>query len=147
MCDFSEGFKLCSCDGEKIRFRKKAQYSIENGKPFKPRSKKEADIPVQFIWRLFRLKSPNTDSVLGLYKLPAEDIGHGLNAEWIVLNLNEKNCFDFDYTPEEGDNLFIQTNETGSPYISFVFTKNQWTIEHYDPFNWNTEHIRDGLIK
>ena len=79
--------------------------------------------------------------------LPAGDIGNGLDAEWIALNLNLENCFDFDYTPEEGDNLFIQTNEIASAYISFIFKNDQWIIDVYDPFTWNTKHIVDGIIK
>jgi transposase-like protein len=35
----------------------------------------------------------------GLYVLPAADIGKGLTGEWVLLNLNDRNCFDVDYAP------------------------------------------------
>lgn len=77
---------------------------------------------------------------------PEDDLGNGLNAEWVALNLNVENCFDFDYTPSEGDNLFITQNIELSPYISFIFKKGEWIIDHYYPFTEIIEHILQGKI-
>ena len=147
MCDFTKGIKLCSCENETIKFREQEFYKMVKNEHVKIPNKKNENIPIIFIWRLFKLKSKNDNNEIGRYMLPSGDIGNGLDAEWIALNLNLENCFDFDYTPEEGDNLFIQTNEIASAYISFIFTNNQWIIEHYDPFTWYTKHIKDGIIK
>lgn len=84
--------------------------------------------------------------MLGRYLFPSDNIGNGLNAEWIALNLNVENCFDFDYTPCEGDNLFITQNVELAPYISFIFRKGEWTIEHYDPFTNRIEVIDEGKV-
>jgi hypothetical protein len=147
MCDFTKGIKLCSCENETIKFREQEFYKMVKNEYVKIPNKKNENIPIIFIWRLFKLKSKNNNNEIGRYMLPAGDIGNGLDAEWIALNLNLENCFDFDYTPEEGDNLFIQTNEIASAYISFIFKNDQWIIDVYDPFTWNTKHIVDGIIK
>lgn len=147
MCDFTKGIKLCSCENGTIKFREQEFYKMVKNELVKIPNKKNENIPIIFIWRLFKFKSKNNSNEIGRYMLPSNDIGNGLDAEWIALNLNLENCFDFDYTPDEGDNLFIQTNEEASAYISFIFTNNQWTIEHYDPFTWDIKHIKDGIIK
>lgn len=147
MCDFTKGIKLCTCEKESILFREEEFYKEVKGEFIKVPNKKNENIPLLFIWRLFSLTSKNKDNEMGRYMLPSENIGNGLDAKWIALNLNLENCFDFDYTPDEGDNLFILTNEIGSAYISFIFTNKQWTIEHYDPFAWDTKHIKDGVLK
>jgi hypothetical protein len=53
--------------------------------------------------------------------LPGNSIGNGLDAKWIALNLNSENCFDFDYTPQEGDNLFIRQKCNLRPVYLFYF--------------------------
>ncbi|WP_298115105.1 hypothetical protein [Flavobacterium sp.] len=147
MCDFTKGIKLCSCENETIKFREQEFYKMLEGELVKIPNKKNENVPIIFIWRLFKLKSKNNNYEIGRYMLPVNDIGNGLDAEWIALNLNSENCFDFDYTPDEGDNLFIQTNEIASAYISFIFRNGQWKIDHYSPFSWDIRHVKDGQIK
>lgn len=147
MCDFSKGLKLCSCGNEKIKFRKQEYYRKVNDQLVKVPKKENENIPLVYIWQLFKYAGPVNDGMMGLYELPKNDIGNGLNAEWIALNLNILDCFDFDYEPGEGDNLFITQNEYGSPYISFIFKSGKWIIDHYYVFGHDVEHVRDGLVK
>jgi len=135
MCDFSKGIKLCSCDGEQIELRGSGG------------SKPDQEIPLIYIWRLYRLIQKTHPRMLGKFMTPSNDIGEGLNAEWIAQKLNEENCFDFNYQPGEGDYLKIQRNEIGSPFISFAFKKGKWQVEHYSPFKTITKHLQDGLLK
>ncbi len=148
MCDFNNGIKLCTCDGLKIKHRKQDLYRKVKGELVKIPNKKNDDIPLIYIWHLYKyIGKDEVNMMLGQYIFPSNDIGNGLNAEWIALNLNIENCFDFDYTPNEGDNLIIRQNVEMSPYISFIFKNGEWIIEHYDPFSEITEHILDGKIK
>lgn len=133
MCDFNLGFKLCSCGDEKIRYREADRYHKVKGELVKIPNKKNDDIPIIYIWHLARYIGAQKNFMLGRYLFPVEDIGKGLNAEWILLNLNVDNCFDFDYIPNEGDNLTLTTNVVLSPYVSFIFKNGEWTAEHYDP--------------
>lgn len=148
MCDFSNGLKLCSCDSDQIRFREPEKFRIKRGKRVPIKSKVNEETPLIYIWRLFRKITVDKEWLeMGQYLMPSYDIGKSLNADWIALNLNVENCFDFDYTPTEGDNLFIQRNEMMAPYISFIYTKGEWQIDHYDPFEVDVELLKEGIIK
>lgn len=146
MCNFSNGFKLCSCANETIKFREQEFYKKVGDELVKITNKKNGEIPLIHVWQLFRFKGENNTPETGRYMLPADNIGNGLDAEWIVLNLNDKNCFDFDYKPVEGDNLFIRENIKMGPYLSFIYTQEQWTIEHYSPFSYLTESFGEGKL-
>lgn len=147
MCDFTNGIKFCTCEKNEIKFRYGESYKKVKGELVKINDKRNDGIPLIYIWRLYRYMGKKKDFLeLGRYMLPKNDIGNGLNAEWIALNLNVENCFDFDYVPIEGDNLFIQTNEILAPYISFIYKNKEWICDHYDPFSEYTEHIQDGKL-
>lgn len=146
MCDFSKGFKLCTCAAGEIKFRTQEFYKIVKGRKVAVRDKKNEAIPLIYIWRLFTYKGESKSIEMGRYMVPADDIGQGLDAEWIALNLNHGNCFDFDYTPKEGDNLFITQNQIMAPYISFIYTKAKWVTDHYDPFITDTSLTLTGKV-
>lgn len=147
MCDFSKGFKLCSCNGENIKYREQEFYRKVKGELVKIPNKKNDKIPLIYIWRLFRyIGEDEKNSMIGIYKLPTDNIGNGLDEDWIALNLNVENCFDFDYTPNEGDNIYITQNYPFAPYISFIFKNNEWIVEHYDPFSKITKYLEEGTV-
>ncbi|MPT36503.1 MAG: hypothetical protein E2604_15790 [Flavobacterium sp.] len=109
MCDFTKGIKFCSCEPETIKFREKEFYKKSGDQLIPVCNKKNDTIPLIYIWQLFRFVEDYKDCAMpGQYILPGNSIGNGLDAKWIALNLNCENCFDFDYTPQEGDNLFIR---------------------------------------
>ena len=148
MCDFTKSIKFCTCGKNEIKFRKQEFYKKIKGELIKIENKSNESIPIIYIWRLFRHVREKKDLYeIGKYIVPSNDIGKGLNAEWVALNLNVENCFDFDYTPREGDNLFIQRNEILGKYISFIFKNKEWVIDHYDPFSDEIKHVQDGLLK
>jgi hypothetical protein len=146
MCDFSKRFKLCTCAVGEIKFRKQEFYKIVKGKQVAVRDKKNEAIPLIYIWMLFTYKCKSEEVEMGRYMPPIDDIGAGLDAEWIALNLNHGNCFDFEYTPNEGDNLFITQNQIMAPYISFIYTNAQWVTDNYDPFMTVTDLVQSGKL-
>ena len=137
MCDFEKGFILCSCD------------PIQDIKQPKRKSKKYKDIPVKhsFRWYLSRFKGIIEEPLMeGEYNPSSKDLGNGLSEEWVLFNLNLANCFDFEYTPVEGDYLVFKS--TGKyEYLSFVFSKREWIKDTYNPFSTILEKFNEGKIK
>lgn len=144
MCDYNNGIKFCSCDNEKIKFREPRVFIKKKGKMVE--KEKNFEIPLEYIWTLFRFHGTKKVTEMGRYIMPIDDLGNGLNAEWISLNLNCENCFDFDYQPKEGDNLKIHQNVILSPYISFIFKNDEWIIDHHNPFSTRISQIKEGRI-
>ena len=149
MCDFTKGIKLCSCENETIKFREQEFYKMVKNEYVKIPNKKNENIPIIFIWRLFKLKSKNNNNEIGRYMLPAGDIGNGLDAEWIALNLNLENCFDFDYTPIQHDVLNMTFYQKGNSIkFEFYFDNNQWHQEMTLSEHLNKKMIAfQGLIR
>ena len=82
---------------------------------------------------------------MGRYMLPSGDLGNGLQSQCIVLNLNLKKCFDFQYEPEKGDMLKINLNYHLSPYLSFVYKNEGWTCDHHDPWSIKLSVHKEGI--
>ena len=123
MCDYTRGIRFCSCNGEKIRKNQAEDSTGSNAEGSRP-TKRE-----RYIWQLFRRRVASKDvQTLGLYILPESDLGQGLQADYIAGQLNEGNCFDFEYYPSEGDNLQITKNLSMSPYLSFLYKKGKWVV-------------------
>ncbi len=135
MCDFTKGIKLCSCNGDEIEFR-----GAGSGKP-------DHEIPLMVVWTLSRLVYKTRPNRIGKFLFPSAELGEGLDAESIVKQLNEQDCFDFEYTPVEGDCLKIQQNFIGSPFISFLFREGAWRVDWYKPFTAEVKLLQDGLVK
>lgn len=141
MCNFENGFILCTCALEE-----------ENRGPKKRRKhpdiekKEKSDLPPEYVWRLFRFVKKAEEIEKGKYILPSSDIGAGLNAEWVLLHLNTEDCFDFDYTPQEGDNLMIYKQDQKVPYLSLIFRNKEWLEDHYDIFMDITEQKEAGKV-
>lgn len=110
------------------------------------KNKKNKDIPLEYIWVLFKYKGLTKGIEMGRYNFPNDKIDERLNADWLALNLNTEHCFDFEYIPEEGDNLFIQYNMNLGPYISFIYRDKEWIIHHYSPFEVKTELVLKGRV-
>jgi hypothetical protein len=141
MCDYTQGIKFCSCNAEKIREKgaKDTTGPAAEGSPPATKGK--------YIWQLFRRQVSSKDvQTLGEYMLPQSDLGQGLQADWIASQLNERNCFDFDYHPAEGDNLQITENFSMSPYLSFLYKKGRWVVDHYNPLESDLKMISDGPL-
>ena len=144
--DFTNGFKLCVNKEQPIKYRQQEFYKKINNELVKVPNKKNKNIPVIYTWRLYRMKCLNEEFAHCSFDRPTNDIGCGLNDEWIELNLNCNKAFDFDYKPCHNDNLIIETNEFLSPYISFIFEKDEWKTGYHIPFMYEMEEISRGRI-
>lgn len=119
MCDFRDGFKLCSC--------------------------LEDDSDGKYIWQLRRLD--REEYVQGRCHFPIEDFGNGLEFEWIKLNLEDHNCFDFEYMPKDGDNLIIRQKDSHFPFISLMYKGTEWEDDFYDELGQITRVFFQGVVK
>ncbi len=135
MCDFENGFILCSCNEE-------SNETTLN-------SDKET-----YVWELKTLKE--TIPARGITQFPISDIGMGLNAEWVLLNLIDRNCFDFDYQPLEGDNLIMYSNNSANDkasfsnqpaYLSYIYRNEEWVEDFYMKVGQLTQLKNKGKIK
>lgn len=141
MCDFEKGFILCTCaDKEKPVVHNK------NSRRHKKNPTNEAQV---YRWYLSEFIEIYESIMEGIYELPTDDIGNGLTAEWVLLHLNEGNCFDFDYTPKEGDNLVITKPTKTYQYVhlSFIFQNGSWLEKHYVPFYTSLELKQKGIVQ
>jgi hypothetical protein len=90
MCESENALKLCTCNDK-----------IDKSKPY---------------WTLARkIIRQNEQELLlvGLY-MPSDlycDERVNQTKKWLVVQLNNTNCFDFNYTPFENDKLMIHLNE------------------------------------
>lgn len=119
MCEFDNGFILCSCE-----------LSNEH-------TNTQDDSKIEYIWELRILKSKELAIGRAIYPEKGIDIGCGLNAEWVLLNLNCEKCFDFDFEPKQGDNLVIYPNtkkhyNQDLVYLSYIYKEGKWQEDFYD---------------
>jgi hypothetical protein len=137
MCNFKHGFILCTCETE-------TKPIVHNQNSRRYKNTLQAKI-AGYRWSLARFVNGFDSEMEGSYELPSQDIGAELTAEWVLLNLNNGNCFDFDYIPGEGDNLIMKRADEWE-YLSFIFTQGEWREDHYVPFSTTLQLMYQGEI-
>lgn len=132
MCEISNDLKLCTCTNTE---------DLENS------------------WELHSYHEDQDVLVVGEPLFPIMLTAQDLKNKDVILSLlNQKNCFDFDYTPKSKDRLlFILKNINGEPldyqseYIFHGFSYNgkKWKHEDFDSFEWMRKHEveKQGEIK
>lgn len=119
MCDFHQGFKLCTCDGEQLL---------------------EAEID----WKLNRInKSIPIKHRRGRAAIPRFTNQEQTTKESILEFLNLNNCFDFDYEPQENDFLRIRIHKKNDRWAAFRFVRGTWT----DDKSTSLSSWRSQLVK
>ncbi|MCB9261716.1 MAG: hypothetical protein H6607_05015 [Flavobacteriales bacterium] len=81
-------------------------------------------------WQLDRLLSVQPSDLRIALKPMTPDLGNGITSEAILTLLNSKECFDFDYIPEENDRLLMRNNHS-KDYFAIIFRENKWEIRDY----------------
>ncbi|OJJ17901.1 hypothetical protein BKI52_29010 [marine bacterium AO1-C] len=128
MCNIQDGFKLCTCD-EKLA-------TSDIGWVLK---RTNADLP---------LHHRKGRAVMPRYNQQEKDL-----QALILENLNQYNCFDFDYTPHENDYVRIRakaSNRTESQWFAYRFQRNRWVVDQSDSLAaWKTqlEAYKNGIIE
>ena len=136
MCDFDKEFILCVCKHERIPYKKT-----------KRNKKKTQPEKIEYIWTLYKYIGPNKGKEMGRYVFPVSDIGNGLTSDFVLAQINSKNCFDFEYNPNEGDNLLISDLQYKGGRLEFIYRDGKWLKDFYDPFMDETKRTLEGKIK
>ena len=103
MCDLSKNFKLCSCDGDKLPLEK-VGWILE---------RKNETLPNRYLKG--KVAKDFTSTHEQQLKILIEE------------QLNQKNCFDFDYSPMEDDLLKIKRKKEGPiRWYIYRFVKGLW---------------------
>lgn len=125
MCDLSNGFKLCSCDGDQLK-------------------------PEEIGWTL-RRKDENKEiqNIRGKPFVPKFDLDEQQLKTTVAQALNERNCFDFEYQPQEDDFLSIRTKRENI-WFAFRYKKGRWQEDNSTKFNsWRQqlEQYKVGIVE
>lgn len=138
MCKNKIHFTLCTC---------LTKETTQGEKSFK------------ILWKLNRFVKHEWIGMDGMVIEPIKMFTHQITHEFIKEEMNARNCFDFDYNPEEGDSIILEyfqnskrkktkkMNQPKNGYMSFIFKKDQWIIENYNPFYDQTQELNKGLVK
>jgi hypothetical protein len=124
MCKISNEIKLCSC-GDK-------------------------DVPLTNMW-ILRANSISEHKLVGEFfaSEDKEEAIEKLNYNLLLNKLNKNNLFDFDYVPENGDELEIricQDNKRSQEVVFVFYFKHCWTKKMPLQF-WEETHIKhQGII-
>ncbi|MCD1116981.1 hypothetical protein [Chryseobacterium turcicum] len=145
MCEISNELKFCTClelkDLEIINIHQKLE---------KFQNKKLPNSKESYSWIIYEyIGHQSNEGIMGLLDMPSEKIGFSLTEEFVLDNINNKNCFDFDYHPKEGDNLQInfQRNKYWVEFLSFIYHNNIWKADSYDAFTEIIELKKFGILK
>lgn len=116
MCNLDQGFILCSCQGEDLQ-PEQIGWTLERHHPDRPIKLLMGMAPMVRFWG----KEPQ----IRLF---------------ILQMLNQSNCFDFDYMPQENDFLEIRSQPGGRTWYAYRFRSGAWQLDDSTPFDgWRTQ--------
>ena len=124
MCDLNGPFKLCSCDND-VNYSKPHWVLHRNAIVDNPiKEIAGVDIGGGLEITVGIVSNPNMVNMLDI-----------IQERNILRRLNTINVFDFEYHPNENDELFIHEDE--DDFIEFVFKKGKWRkVDHFGPLNF-----------
>lgn len=150
MCLQDHKLHLCGCSDSSPE-RMKKLFSSE----LKQLKRKEYFHLIK--WTLYKYIKYEWSDMDGMLFLPTDKITAQLTTEYLCSEMNRGNCFDFEFTPTEGDSIIFEVehiNKNGRPlkqqpdtlFTSLIFRNNRWTIESYNAFYDKTEELKKGVI-
>jgi hypothetical protein len=148
MCTATKKFTLCACStGEKVEV-----IHNQNSRRYKKHIRENN--PSGIIWTLYRDEGIQYSVMDGMMIMPAKQLNEMFTAAYVKDELNKRNCFDFEYTPKEGDCLVLTLHHTKREaereeyrYLPFVYEGAQWTGNYYNMFYQKTAEVKKGKVK
>ena len=120
-------------------------------------SKKSNTVFPLIKWSLKELATDKFNGIEGMIILPENQFLNNLKANFFLNQINNKNCFDFKYSPKKGDNLVLDLyaiikkgkikKQQHYTYMSFIYSDLFWEIDYYDPFTSTTNIAINGFVK
>ena len=148
MCEVTKKLKLCSCTTNDVTD------TIHNKKSRRYKNHLKQNNPSNIIWTLHKYEGTEYLGIDGVLIAPADKLDDLITAEYVKLELNKENCFDFAYSPQEGDYLELKFQRTNTKakfddykFLPYIFRNGQWTIDSYNSFYEKTVEIRKGKVK
>ena len=143
MCEFEKKLTLCTCYTDKDPYYFQIRRKLEKYLKTSITSENNA-----FYWTLADYLGHQEKFLIGMTSIPGNVIGTSLTNDFVISQLNNRNCFDFDYTPKEGENLMIseQSDRLDREYLSFIFRDGKWKIGSYNSFIEKTEVKNFGNV-
>lgn len=127
MCDTPENITFCTCS-------EKDENSIVIG---------------TLEWTLDRFIGLKETNMRGILMRPADELGDSINIHKVIDEMNKRNCFDFDYVPQERDCFHI-SNGRKTPeykYFSLIYKDGQWRPGRNPAFGRTiSENIGKGKV-
>jgi hypothetical protein len=117
MCQHLKKMTLCTCA---------AKVEVVHNKKSR-RNKNKVFPDNKLTWTLYQYLGAYDSGMDGMLMEPSYRITAELTFEYILAELNARNCFDFEYNPNEGDNLIFYGPQG---FMSFIFGNNRWAYEH-----------------
>lgn len=138
MCENTGNMTFCSCEikpGEVFHnknFRRgRKNKAVQGGRSYR--------------WSLHKITGLSQQTMDGLLMEPDHMFNEELTGESILKEINGRNCFDFDYEPNQGDSLEIY--ESGGKFISFIFENGSWNIGSPNPFTHQVMKFNSGSVR
>ena len=148
MCEVGRKFKLCSCSRDELI------ETIHNKNSRRYKNLVNQTNPSKIVWTLHQYEGTHYSGMDGLLIAPADKLDDLFTAEYVKNELNNRNCFDFDYSPKEGDYLELKFQQTpkearldDGKFLPFIFKNGQWTINSYNAFYEKTVEIKKGKVE
>ncbi len=120
MCNTSDVYKLCTCEGDLNK----------------------ADT----IWTLTRFVGLSELEIMGSIMPPSDVFDNGISSDKLLAQMNSGNCFDFDYIPSEKDSLHVSSQKSGYEYFKLIFKDGKWQKGGNPHFTSILETISQGKI-
>lgn len=138
MCNIQEGFKLCTCGVTKKPTQQRRSFNPLDKSP---------RIPTSFQWTLFQRDPSPPPPRKGLANLQMLTDSDKSNIEFVEQELNQRDCFDFEYGPIEGDYLHFQQDGPPHKFFAFTFLAGKWQQITPNAFRNGLKQEKEGAIK
>lgn len=154
MCQENLEIHFCTC----VPTEEKVVIHNKNSRRFKKDFDEDAYLKKNLVWKLFKYEGYENSGLIGMIIMPSNQLTSELTADYLIGALNSKNLFDFDYQPQQGDNLKIEFSFRNKKsrkeyqgkiysYMSFIFKDDKWTKDYYIGFNHKTVLFREGKVE
>lgn len=100
-------------------------------------------------WSLSRYIGRNKSMLLGKILKSSSDLGDSITIERVLNDLNTRNSFDFDYSPEDMDCIRIHNGceHPDYAYFSVVYKNGVWKKGSNGTFGVIKETLGEGKLK
>ena len=137
MCKNAANITFCTCEVKKTVVHNENSRRAAKNKPVQETK--------SYRWTLNRITGLSELTMDGLLMEPDAAFNRKLTDQNILKELNERNCFDFAYEPNEGDSLGIYENNSGK-FISFIFGNGKWNVGSPNPFTHQITRFNSGSV-